>query len=381
MPAKHKSLTSTPSGLGICLIAGLCLLDSRPAHAWGALGHRMIAETAALLVADSGSEWGSLLSRHRFELGFYSFVPDSVFRHNDGQNGAKEAPTHYFDLDLAWKLGTLDVSKKVYQAHLKSYPRTYADAEALWKSSASDTPFEKLGTAPWRVEQMLGLAIRELEPVREVSGSYVSSQGSGSAEETQAQKRIFKALYYLGLMAHYSGDVAMPYHATVDWNGLKTGQSGIHFYFENDCVNALEPGLAQEALRQARKHQKAWLKSWGAPKEGPTGLVLQLLVDSAQRLAKLNEIDLGKAVLTPSKESKTPAKRKPASRGCGPFRDLLAERIAKGAVLTAYLWRSAPPKSLDLSRADNLQFSDMQLDLRFVEPKYDVPLSLQLPAP
>src|SRR5580765_8447992 len=76
------------------------LLAVTGARAWGPLGHRIVAETAALLVQDDDPEnWGTLLARHRFVIGVYSFVPDSRFRHADGRDGKLEAPTHYLNLD------------------------------------------------------------------------------------------------------------------------------------------------------------------------------------------------------------------------------------------------------------------------------------------
>ena len=82
------------------LVALLVATASPAAFAWGPLGHRVVAETAALIVQDDLPEtWGPLFARHRFELGVYAFLPDASFRHNDGARGKVEAPTHYLHLD------------------------------------------------------------------------------------------------------------------------------------------------------------------------------------------------------------------------------------------------------------------------------------------
>jgi hypothetical protein len=311
------------------LVAILLFLASPSAFAWGPLGHRVVAETAALLVADDlPTTWGPLLARHRFELGVYAFLPDASFRHSDGAAGKIEGPTHYLNLD------------------------------APGGQAAHD------GTVDRRVAQFLELAQEQLKNVRAPKGEYLR----GATAQGDA-RRVFLGLYDLGVMAHYSGDASMPYHATTDFNGYAQGEGGIHFYFEGDCVDALEPGLASEVLAAARKNKTRWLRDWKAAPRRPAELVKAVLRDSLSSVAAVSELDRRHAVTKlQSPGSKQNAQRKPAAEGCQAMRSLLVDRLARGAVLTAALWESALPKDVDFSGAATLQFSDMELGAAYVPP-------------
>ena len=311
------------------LIAAVLATASSMTLAWGPLGHRIVAETAAVLVDDDlPATWGPLFARHRFELGVYSFLPDSRFRHLDGADGTIEAPTHYLHLDAG------------------------PDAAAA------------RGTVDRRVVQFLDLARSELEDVRAPKGGYV--RGATSEGDT---RRVYLALYDLGLMAHYSGDASMPYHATVDFNGYARGEGGIHFYFENDCVSALEPGLAKDVLAAARAKRARWLKAWGASPDQPARLVTAVIADSLAAVLTVSELDKRHAVTKlQSPGSSSNAERKPAAAGCASMRRVLVDRLARGAVLTAAIWESVLPRDVDFSEARGLQFADMELGASYVPP-------------
>jgi hypothetical protein len=312
------------------LVATVVCALSPAALAWGPLGHRVVAETAALLVEDDlPASWGPIIARHRFELGVYAFLPDARFRHVDGASGKIEAPTHYLYLD-----------------------------------DASGDP-ARAGSVDRRIVQFLELARDALEDVRAPKGGYLR----GATAEGDA-RRVYAGLYDLGVMAHYSGDASMPYHATSDTNGYARGEGGIHFYFESDCVNALEPGLAADVLAAARKNRTRWLRAWEADPKRPLPLVKAVLEDSLAAVGKVSELDRRYAVtkLQPA-GSRADAQRKPASSGCRKMRPLLVDRLARGAILTAVLWESVLPGEVDFSGASALQFSDMELAADYVPPR------------
>lgn len=299
-----------------------------PAHAWGPLGHRIVAETAALLVQDDLPEgWGPLLARHRFELGVYAYVPDAVFRNADGNGGATEARTHVLEVDL---------------------------------------PPEARGTVDRRAAQFFSRATAQLGAIRTLRGGYVH----GLTAEGEV-RRAFLGLFELGVMAHYSGDASMPYHATADTNGYAKGEGGIHFYFEGACVEAFEPGLAADVLAAARAKRAVWLAAWsGGPSPAPDALVRALVRDSFDAIEKVARLDLRSAVIRLAPPgSRDDATRKPAAEGCRAMRSLLVERLAKGAALTAALWERALPRDADLSGARDLRFADMVISPEFVPPE------------
>lgn len=302
---------------------------SAEAIAWGPLGHRVVAETAALLVEeDLPATWGPLLTRHRFQLGVYAFLPDARFRQIDGASGKVEEPTHFLHLDD---------------------PKGVAARE---------------GSVDRRIVQFLELARGELKDVRAPKGGYQSgAKAQGDA------RHVYLGLYDLGVMSHYTGDASMPYHATSDFNGYSRGEGGIHFYFEGDCVNALEPGLAADVLAAARKNRARWLHSWRADPARPLQLVAAVLEDSLAAVPKVSELDRLHAVTKlQTAGSHLDAPRKPARVGCRAMRSLLVDRLARGAVLTATLWESALPSDVDFSGASALEYSDMELAADYVAP-------------
>lgn len=318
----------------------LALLGARDALAWGALGHRVTAETAAILLDDDGTPLGSLLARHRFELGAYAFMPDMAFRHQDG-SAALEGPLHFLSLDA---LG--DAADGLHAA----WPEAAPILIALESKNAAT-----LGRLPWRAQQLFDLAANQWEDVARVEGRY--QRGASSSGDAA---HVFEALYFMGVMAHYTADAAVPHHATADANSFAKGQGGLHFYFEGDCVNALEPGLSAKVLARARRERVEISRELGVAK-GPVAAVFALLEDSATKVAIAERIDRAEALegepVPPG--SKAFAKRKPARLACAAFAELLADRLARAAVVTVELWKQTVPATIDWSASDALQFNDL----------------------
>ena len=337
------------------LLTSALMTESVPAWGWGSLGHRIVAETAALLVQDrQPASWGSLLARHRFALGYYAFVPDFMFRYKD-EGGKRESPTHFMDIDLLPASARKDLPLSYSEARKRLAPLLIGNRKAT---------FEEVGSCPWRVEQFVRLARERFKGVARVEGGY--QPGKAGSDDT---RKVYRALVLLGLMAHYSGDAAMPYHASADWNGQSTGQGGVHFFFETDCVNELEPGLSEAVLLEARKRGKSWLGLWRASERNPVELIGTLMEDSLATVPKVSRIDLAQAVTRASPaNSEKPAERRPVAQACRAFRSLLVERLAKGAVMTSWLWSSVLPENVEFR--GSLQFSDLEAELEFIPPDY-----------
>jgi hypothetical protein len=354
---------------GVCAVTVLTLLPVQKAWSWGFEGHRLVAETAALLLQkELAQSWGPLLARHRSEMGYYSILPDSHYRQTDGNQGKTEAPTHFFNVDVA--TGISDFNSPDIEKAVEGIPRKFSEADAVLSKRVGKKWTETIGSAPWRVEQFQELAYQAFKTVKEIKGGYQT--GKMSKGDT---KKIYDGLYFLGVLAHYSGDVTVPYHATSDWNGWKVGQGGIHFYFEADCVNALEPLLGPEVLESARKNQSAWLSQWRASSDTTPGVMMWALLDSGRRLGALNQVDKEKVVIQASSEEskKVFAKRKPAEEACPALRPMLVEALAKASVLTAHFWQQILPRDTDFTKQSTLLFSDFALSPKYYKPSYKEP--------
>jgi hypothetical protein len=341
-------------------LSAALLLHAPSALSWGPLGHRIVAETAARLVElDQPGGWGPILARHRFELGWYAVVPDAVFRH---ERPEVEGPTHFFEIDLV--LGPGPWGGEAEEA-LGAIPGDFLPARDRLEAKIGRERLAIVGRAPWRVEQLRSLAAGSLAPVRSARGGY--QRGNTSGGDARA---IFDGIYYLGVLSHYTGDAAMPYHAVSDWNGWGTGQGNVHFYFESDCVNALEPGLGEEVLLSARRHREKWLADWRADEGSTPATMYRVFLESARSVATLARLDRERVVVTPSDAgAKVPAVRRPAASGCRALRGLLVERLARGAALTAWVWEGALPAIVDFEGSATLQFSDLH-EPEFIAPDY-----------
>jgi hypothetical protein len=98
--------------------------------------------------------------------------------------------------------------------------------------------------------------------------------------------------------------------------------------------------------------------------------VATVLKDSLAAVPTIADLDKRHAVVQLAPPgSKENAVRKAAAEGCPSMRPLLVERLAKGAVLTAFLWESVLPMGVDFSGARELQFSDMVLEPAYVPPR------------
>lgn len=359
------------------------------AFAWGPLGHRMVAETAMQLLEKIDPKspqgqggWGSFLSRHRFELGYYSIIPDSHFRAEDGMKGKLESPTHFFDLDVVLPLATLPAGKVA--ENLASIPADHSDFQTWMKPKmpAHIAKIDDLGTAPWRIEQMMALVHQTLKDVKDGKGTYQE----GRRSEGDA-KKIFDALRYIGILTHYTADMSMPHHASEDWNSYAKGHGGIHFYFENDCVDELEPGISEAALKLAIAKSEAWLKAWQVEKNPPSKVVMNALSESFQAIDTVLAIDKKSAVTemaekSASKKAGKNAKRKSARVACQAFKKILVEQIAKGATLTSLMVHWVLPKAVDFSGNTPLKFFDFEVRPDYIEPNYQKSEAIRaIPAP
>ena len=349
----------------LAAIYSVAAIFPHPAQAWGALGHRLVVETSALILERGGnsdgrpSPWGALLARHRFALGAYAYLPDSTFRTEDGNGGKTESLQHFFDYDLA-KLADPTPG-------LSKFPRQYSAAREFLARAATPAKLPGLGTSPWRVEQLSALAQGELAAVRTVPAGYLrglTATGDG--------QHIFQALFYLGVLSHYTGDAMVPYHATSDWNAWGVHQGGAHFFFESDCVDALEPELGPKVLDLALSERKKWEKEWAGADNVPA-VLFKVYQEDEQSLARALSLDKNSILKPSGEDQKTPALRKPALLACQEFMPFLTERLARGAVLTSYLWQKILPAAPVFAKGAPLQFFDYNPNALYIVPEFMAP--------
>lgn len=165
------------------LLAGLC----SSCLAWGFYGHKKINETAVYT-----------LPKPLF--GFYKQHVEFITAHaTDADNRrytvTEEACRHFLDGDYYEKSLPLDTIPKFYRDACLKYGEDSVLAH---------------GIVPWHIQVMM---FRLTEAFKE--------------------KDVAKIIKLSADLGHYVGDCHVPLHATSNYNGQKTGQTGIHALWES----------------------------------------------------------------------------------------------------------------------------------------------------
>jgi len=309
-----------------------CFLSS-VALGWGELGHHMISRLSGRLVAEhplfpkdspAGTSFAYVFQSRRLMLGHLSNVPDSHWRSYD-QNLKEEVnlfgdPTHYFEMDR----------------YTQTVPLDYEKAKVAVKS---ENFFKEVGSLPWRAQQFYDLYVWSLKNAPKLSCEEIQKKKLAPARDAQA---------FAGLLAHFTEDVSMPLHATSNFDGVKTSQKGIHWYFESDLVDELEmQGLEKKVLERAlalmkplgpsEAHTVASLRTKARElypesekRNGVAALMLVLLKDSLDTTPELLALD--------KKHGLTNDGRKHPSEAAPHFEPLIIERLALSVAVTTDLF-------------------------------------------
>lgn len=270
----------------ILLVISIVCAFSTGALAWEKRGHEIVASVAARLLEEK--QHREFLRNHEFDLGYYSNVPDIIWRGLGKEIGEREGPQHYID----WN-GTFE---KIFGAP-KNLPPTFEE----FKAKMGDAYNFKNGVVPYRIHDMVARCKKIVETLN---------------KDTEGP-----LLVCMGTLSHYTGDLSMPLHTTDNHDGQMTHQEGIHGYFEGVLVDALDPELKVEVLEKAEKlfdqHVTKNMSSDAA--------VRWLISDSYGKVSELLNLDHGL-----NRKDINAAKKK--------YHSLIVSRLAEGAVVTAEVW-------------------------------------------
>jgi hypothetical protein len=179
------------------LLVLLVMLLPAPAEAWGFDGHRLITRRAIELLPP---ELKPFFEHYKEEIVMRSVDPD-LWRNV----GWDEDPNHF-----------LDFGATEYGAYpFAELPRDYN--AALEKFGIAT--LKRNGFVPWRFAEQYGTLRRAFEGFKRNS-PYAASD-----------LPLFAAV-----AAHYIEDSHQPFHATINYDGRETGNTGIHSRFERDLI-------------------------------------------------------------------------------------------------------------------------------------------------
>jgi len=165
----------------------VCVLDT---NTWGFFGHKKINELAIYTLPEE-------------LFGFYKSNMDYLIDHSVDPDKRRysvkgEAECHYIDMD---RYVTGDEPNP-----FANVPRRWDDAVAKF----SEDTLRAHGIVPWNV--------------------YLVQQRLTAAFRNEDINRILRLSAEIG---HYIGDAHVPLHTTSNYNGQKTGQRGIHGFWES----------------------------------------------------------------------------------------------------------------------------------------------------
>ncbi len=182
----------------------VCSIVPSTALAWGFAGHRYIMRRAIELLPP---EMKPFFTAYRDEIVIRVVGPD-LWRNV----GWEDDPNHFLDF------GVPEFGPYPFAA----LPRDYG--AALEKFGAAT--LKRYGLLPWREAEQFGNLRRGLEGFTR-----------------QAPYATSDTVLFAAVAGHYIQDAHQPFHATNNFDGQLTGQTGVHARFERDLIERFESRL------------------------------------------------------------------------------------------------------------------------------------------
>ncbi len=318
---------------------------SENSFSWGGRGHHTICDAAVFLVKEPGLK--EYLQNKPFMMGHLCNVPDFYWKSLGGEANSLGNSTHFIDVEI-----TGMKIKEVPTDYNKIISDFTGKENQIEKGmTIKSVPFE-FGSNWWRADQFYRLAIKNGEIAK---SSAAPANKKEEQDDTLAyNKAAFEMVVAMGLMGHFVGDNAQPFHVSVDYDGYLSGHGGIHAYYEDSIVANQPYNLQAMVVEKAKILEKAVTKD----KANPNFLDGKLtVIERMKNLAILSDADIKPIlkldpIIKPSnvKEEKgmkikTAAERKPANQIAPKFKSLIITEMARASLLLAQLWDEAYRKS------------------------------------
>jgi len=185
----------------LVVVVTVALLLPAPASAWSWAAHRFIMRRAIEILP---AEIKPFFVERREETVYRSIDPD-LWR----DAGWEEDPNHFVNF------GTPELGPYPFAA----FPRDHTAALEKFGESG----LKRLGTLPWRMQEMVGNLRRAFEGF---------AKGSGLAPQ--------HTVLFSGAASHYIQDATQPFHVSNNYDGQLTNQRGVHSRFEEALLDRFE---------------------------------------------------------------------------------------------------------------------------------------------
>jgi len=187
----------------IALIAAIALAGPPPAAAWGYVGHRLIMSRAIDLLPAGLKPF---FTKNRDEIVARAIDPD-LWR----TAGWEDDPHHYLNFGV----------REFGDYPFTALPHEYGAAVEKFGMAA----LKRDGLLPWRLAEEFGNLRRAFEALK---------QSATAAPDV---------ILFAPVMGHYIQDAHQPLHATNNYDGQLTGNTGVHARFERDLIERFQSRL------------------------------------------------------------------------------------------------------------------------------------------
>ena len=310
----------------------LTAFTSLSASAWGGRGHNSICEAAVFLVKNP--ELKEFLSSRPHIMGHLCNVPDIYWKSLPMDVRKSGDPGHYLNSEkIGIKFSEIPQDYKKIVEIYTGKPNAQNASQTLYSVP------DELGSLWWRADQFYRSALDSAKKIKDAQTpkDFKEEQDNESAYN----KAVYGMLVNMGLLGHFVGDAAQPFHNTSDFDGYATNQGGIHAYYEEAVVAALPGDLEAKIIKQA--------KAWKSQKftEKPT------VFEKMRALSEISYVEIkdvlkADRVLKPSlltvergMSLKKPAERRPAADNVKNFEKLAVRQMARASYLLADIWDQA----------------------------------------
>lgn len=344
----------------VLLLTLSLLLFNSISHAWGGRGHHAICSTAVHLVKEEGLK--NYLKHHPQVMGHLCNIPDIYWKSLGKGINQLGDPTHFVDLEV------LGVSPEKISTDYKKLQKDFTGKpNAFYEGKTLKSLPQEFGSSWWRTEQFM-------KRTAALKKDFSKAKPPKDRQEEQNNSLPFNVATYkmiinLGVMGHFVGDNAQPFHTSADYDGYKVGHGGIHSYYEEAVVGEFDGDLESLILVEARKMKDApFLKGKNAIEK-----MKALSLISNTEIAEVLKLD---PVTKPStqKEEKgmqlrEKAERKSPAVAFEKMKPMIVTQMARGSVLLAHLWDEAY-KSAGKPKIEKYKSYKYPFNVDFVEPDY-----------
>lgn len=298
----------------VLVLVAILTFSSMNVSAWDRRGHNIVNEVAAYL--DSQEKGADFLKHHSFDLGYYANVPDIIWKKPATYD--MESKEHFVDLEVLERALGENFSKNDSSIWLTDVTKFVEKYKIDPKST---------GLALWRVND---LNERLMDIAKKLKNKKLTKDERHNLQ--------LDWLVTAGVMGHYVADLSQPLHTTENYDGQKSGQKGIHGFFEGEVVDELSFEIITPIYQKA---QKEWPQFAKQNKDvNCFELAKRLMIDSNKLVKDLLAIDkkVGRKDMAKVKEA---------------YKEMITDQLVKASLNLALLWK----RQLDWNYDGNRFFS------------------------